>query len=52
MEVPAFGDELVDFQKGQFLSKAFSNMEFGVSTTSYITKKHCDYTNRISAQLT
>jgi len=52
MKVPAFGDELVDFQKGQFLSKAFSNVEFDVCATSYITKKHCDYTNRISAQIT
>jgi len=51
MKVTAFGDELVDFQKGQFLSKAFSNVEFGVSTVSYITKKHCDHTNRILAQL-
>lgn len=31
MNVPAFGDELVYFQKGQFPSKAFTDVEFGVS---------------------
>lgn len=45
MKVPAFGNESVDFQKGQFLLKALSDVEFGVGNISYIRKTHCDCTN-------
>jgi hypothetical protein len=38
MKVPAFRDESVDFQKEQFFSKAFSDVDFGASNVSYVTK--------------